>query len=60
MEPIGGGLGLGRGGEQGAFVGSKDAQPMREVGGVIGPRFIGDAGTSSCTAFCNTHSRTVE
>ena len=43
MEPIGSGLGLGRGGEQGALVGSKDAQPVREVGGVIGPRFIRDA-----------------
>jgi hypothetical protein len=43
MEPIGSGLGLGRGGEQGALVGSKDAQPMREVGGVIGAGFIRDS-----------------
>ena len=37
MEPIGGGLGLGRGGEKGALVASKDAQPEGEVGGVIHP-----------------------
>ena len=30
MKPIGGGLGLGRGGEEGALVGSKDAQPVVE------------------------------
>ena len=43
MEPIGGGLGLGRGGEQGAFVGSKDFQPMREVGGMVGAGFVRDS-----------------
>ena len=43
MEPIGGGLGLGRGGEKGALVGSKDFQPMREVGGMVGAGFVRDA-----------------
>ena len=33
MEPIGGGLSLGRGGEKGALVLSKDFQPVREIGG---------------------------
>jgi hypothetical protein len=36
VQPIGGGLSLGRGGEQGAFVMAKNLQPVREVGGVIG------------------------
>ena len=43
MEPIGDGLSLGRGGEQGAFVGSKDFQPMREVGGMVGAGLVRDA-----------------
>jgi len=42
VQPIDGGLSLGRSGEQGAFVLAKDAQPVREISGVIGPGVVGN------------------
>lgn len=43
VHPVGGLLGLGRSGEQGAGVVLQDAQPRRKVGGMVGTRMVGNA-----------------
>jgi hypothetical protein len=42
VHPIGGCLSLAGGGEDGAGVVFQDAQPRGDIGGVVGPRVVGD------------------
>ena len=43
VHPVGGLLGLGRGGEQGAGVVPQDLEPGGKVGGMVGTRMVGNA-----------------
>jgi hypothetical protein len=43
MHPVGGGLCLRCSGEDGARMVFQKRQPRRDVGGVVGPRMMGDA-----------------